>query len=129
MVDWKETIQEILSFGDYTLITYTKGGRQEYNVALHYNKEEKEWDSGNYCYTLESALACCLRKMNSNKVKPQYQTELEEKYDINFYRTIELLTKFKDGVVDYAEEYLEDVCEECEITESEREMLGIEKEE
>ncbi len=65
---WKDTIEVMCESGDYTLIHYIKGGHDEWNVAFKYDTETKEWASGNYCYSLESALLCMLRKMGSKKV-------------------------------------------------------------
>lgn len=61
---WKDTINIVLSLGNYTLLWYSKGGHDEWCVALNFNKETRSWDAGSYCYSLEDALECILKKGN-----------------------------------------------------------------
>ncbi|MDO5332204.1 MAG: hypothetical protein Q4E99_05940 [Bacillota bacterium] len=125
-----DTIQIMFCLGDYTLITYSKGGEDEWCVAYKYDAKEKSWASGTYCYSLESALANMLYKANSDLVKSPHQVEIERKTGLTFERLDELATKFKDGLLedDYEQAmiYFE---EECEMTESEMEYLGLSEEE
>lgn len=128
-MNWKDTIEVVLTFGDYTLIHYLKGGHEEWNVAYQYNAESKSWANGNYCYSLESAIATCLRKMDSNLVKSRYQRDIESETGLTFERLDELATLFKDGLIeddyDSAIEYFNDT---CDMTEEEKVYFGIEEE-
>ena len=127
---FKDTIKEILSFGNYTLIEYQKAGRTEWNVALNYDREHKCWDSGNYCYSLESALITCLMKMNSNAIKSYYQQGVEYKTEMTYDRLTELATLFKDGLIEDDEESAIDYFNiYCEMDESEKEFFGIKERE
>lgn len=67
--DYRDTIKVLATNGEYTLIEYIKGGDTEWNVALKYNEEERNWSAGNYCYSIESAFETYLRKVNSKMVK------------------------------------------------------------
>lgn len=129
-ITWKDTIHEIFSFDNYTLLMYSKGGNVEYNIAYCYDRETKTWASGNYCFSLEEALVCCLRKMDSFYLKSRYQTECERENEMSYDRLTELATLFKDGLIEddreTAMEYFE---ETCEMTEQEMEFFGIENEE
>lgn len=127
---FKDTIQILFSLGDYTLITYSKGGEDEWCVAYKYDTKEKSWASGTYCFTLENALANMLYKANSDLVKSPHQVEVERKTGLTFERIDELATLFKDGLLEDDEEqamiYFE---EECEMTESEMKYFGLSEEE
>lgn len=67
-----------LQFGNYTLLSweskYYPEGR-EYNVAYLYDPETKSWASGHYCCTLETALKCCLEKMDSIWLRTQTEVK------------------------------------------------------
>lgn len=128
--DFRDTIKEILSFDNYTLIEYQKAGRTEWNVALNYDQENKSWDSGNYCYSLESALATCLMKMNSTAIKSYYQRDVEDKTEMTYDRLTELATLFKDGLIeDDRESAMEYFDVYCEMDDKEKEFFGIKESE
>lgn len=129
-MEYQDTINVLFTSGHYTLISYIKGGSPEWNVARDYNADDKSWAAGNYCYSLESALAVFLEKMNSNYVKSDYQIEVEKKYpDLSYVRMVELGTQFKDGLleadIETAMEYFED---SCEMSKEEKDFFGIQEE-
>lgn len=120
---FKDTIQIVCELGSYTLIEYSKGGADEWCVALNYNTETKSWDSGHYCYSLEHALATLLLKNNSELVK----SPREAKAPVNYDRMSELATLFKDGLIeDDRETAMEYFTDTCEMTAEEMEYFGIE---
>ena len=128
-MDFKDTIKELFTSGHYTLISYMKGGTQEWNVARDYNADDKSWSAGNYCYSLESALAVFLERTNSNLIKSDYQIEVEKNYpDLSYARMVELSTQFKDGLFmddeESAKEYFEDT---CEMSEGEKMFFGLQE--
>lgn len=107
----------ILQSGRYALID--RG--HEYVVACGFNG--KEWSQG-YYYThwneSETRIAYCL-----NAATEHFLSLTDENY-ISRSRLEELATKFKDGLLEYDEDYaMEFFEEECELTESEMEWLGI----
>lgn len=130
-MDYKDTIKVLFTVGQYTLISYIKGGSPEWNVARDYNANDKTWSSGNYCYSLESALAVFLEKMDSRFVKTDYQIEVEKKCpDLSYARMVELSTLFKDGLIYYGDESaaMEYFEESCEMSENEKIFFGLQDE-
>lgn len=123
-IDWHDTIIELLSFGDYTLIQYYKGGEMEWNVAHHYDRESKSWANGNYCYSLASALAMCLDRMDSEYVKSVHQLNVERKFGITFDRMSEIATNAISNIEDEDSYFYYDTC----LTEKEMEYFEIKRE-
>lgn len=124
---FRDTINVLFTSGHYTLLSYIKGGKPEWNVARDYDPDNKTWSAGNYCYSLESALAVFLEKMDSKFVKSDYQIEVEKKYpDLSYARIVELGTCFKDGLLEddqgSAMEYFDDV---CEMSSQEKDFFGV----
>lgn len=127
MSNWKDTIEEIFTLGEYTLLHYIKGDRDEWCCALHYNADDKTWDAGNYHYGFEGAIAYMLIVNGCDFIKTRYQREVEEKYNISYDRMTELATRFKDLAEDEDDWEFKDFVEE-EMDALEVEFFGIELE-
>lgn len=102
--------------GRYALID--KG--HEYVVACGF--DGKQWSQG-YYYThwRESEI----RKVYCLYAAIDHFMSLVDENYITRSRIEELATKFKDGLLEYDEDYAMEFFEECELTESEMEWLGI----
>lgn len=97
----------------------------QYAVASGYNpdgKEDEQWSHASYFmyYGNEQAKALYLQA-----ALDMFRAKSEENY-IPRYRLEELVTKFKDGLLeDDKEEAMIFFDEECELTDSEKEWFGI----
>ena len=117
---------ELLRIGNVSLLQ-SKSDTQ-YCVCTNYDetaKEDQQYCDGKYfCYWEDIEQKVCFL----SAALEYFRTKTEENY-IPRCRLEELCTYFKDGLVqdDYetAMEYFE---EECELTENEKEWLGIESE-
>lgn len=127
MADFRDTIKEVFTLGNYTLLQYIKGGEDEWCVALHYNRKEKTWASGTYCFSFENALANMLLKNGSGLVKHPEQVNIEDKYGLTYDRLSELVTRFKDELFEYdSEDVLIPFCKnEMDMDTKELEYFGI----
>lgn len=109
----------LLQNGRYALID--RG--HEYVVACGYNEEAGEWSQG-YYYTHwnenETRIAYCL-----NAATGHFLSLTDENY-ISRSRLEELVTQFKDGLLELDEDYAMEFFEgECGLTEYEKKWLGI----
>ena len=128
----KREYEVIIKYGDYTVIKYQKKYiGDEYVVARNFDAEKFSWDSSgdNYANSFDGALACLLRKLQSEYVKDREQLRIERETRITYVRMCELATQFKNGLIEDDEESAMEYFDEvCEMTESEKEFFGIETE-
>lgn len=114
---------ELLRKGNVSLLQSQSD--TQYCVCRNYNpnaKEDQQYDGGTYfCYWGdEERKAYFLSAALEN-----FRVKTEEDY-ISRVRLEELATKFKDGLLEYDEDYAMEFFEdECDLTESEMEWLGI----
>lgn len=123
---WKDTIKEMFSFGNYTVLQYEKGGDTEWCVANRYNRETKSWAAGNYCYSLEGVMATVLELMDSRYVKGNHQLTVEMKHGITFERMEEIASRAIDNLDGEEKDYF---LEDTELSDEEKEFFGIEDDE
>ena len=93
----------ILNYENYTIISFEgKYNGTEYVVARNFNAEEFSWDfeSNNHTYSMESALAILLLKLNSSLVKSERQREIERKTGITIDHVCEIMSMFGDCIKD-----------------------------
>lgn len=117
----------ILRKGKYALID--RGNRlKEIAVVYGLNKEKEEWKHTCNYWSYEydgNPIGCLDKAFALSQALELFRVKTEENY-IHRNRLEELATKFKDGLLecdeDFATEFFE---EECELTENEREWLGI----
>ena len=114
---------ELLRKGNYSLLE-SKSNTQ-YCVCRNYNpneKEDQQYDNGIYfCYwgDMQQKLIYLVEALEC------FRTKTEEEY-ISRHRLEELATKFKDGLIESDEEFTNEYFEEeCDLSESEMEWLGL----
>lgn len=119
----------IMKSGEYALIL--RGNKiKEYAVVNGLNKETGEWGwtCCYYCFYCEGVQAPCTQAEALALCVDYLRMRTETDY-ITRCRLEELATKFKDRLLecdeDFAMEFFE---EECELSDSEMEWLGIETE-
>ena len=118
---------ELLRKGNVSLLQSQSD--TQYCVCRNYNpneKEDQQYDGGTYfCYWGDKER----KPYFLSAALENFRIKTEEDY-ISRFRLEELTTKFKDGLFecdeDFATEFFE---EECELTDSEMEWLGIENNE
>lgn len=117
---WKETIKELVTMGNYTLISYEKGGQEEWCVALRYDPATKTWASGHYSWSLEGALGLLLILNDSIYVK----CETERYNGIAYDRLLDIAINAIKFACDNDEDmqYFND---RMALTEDERKFLDV----
>lgn len=118
---------ELLRKGNVSLLESQSD--TQYCICRNYNpnaKEDQQYDGGTYfCYWGDKER----KPYFLSAALENFRVKTEEDY-ISRARLEELATKFKDGLLEYDEDFaMEFFEEECEMTDSEMEWLGIESNE
>ena len=123
---FRATIKVVLHKGNYTLIEYTKGDRQEWCVTEGYVDQWSQWDRGHYAYSLEDALLIFLQKaFRSDALKGRHQREVENKHGICFERMEEIASR-AIGCVKEDEYSMECFLDDVDLEKREMEFFEIE---
>lgn len=136
-----ENVKALQTIDNYTLLErFNDAGEfKEYIVALNYNPDTKQWDSGDY-FTLASvteinktmyyAKALDFLLYRAGYVRA-YKGELEDKLrrqTINYDRLVELATLFKDGLMqDGEEDARQYFLNDCDMSNEELKFFGVQK--